>query len=136
MSLWRQSLSETASLRATRFYVVLFALITALVALEPPGGIVTLTAFSGSVYAACFFPAIVLGLHWSRGNGAAVMTSFILGITTLFLWEYLPFAAAVHEVFPAMLLSLLAYLIISLSSRPNSAPEVQQLFSRSAPGKT
>ena len=129
VSLWRQSVSETASLRATRIYVVLFALITALVALEPPGGIVTMTAFSGSLYAACFFPAIVLGLHWSRGNGAAVMTSFILGITTLLLWEFLPFAAVVHEVFPAMLLSLLAYVIISLSSRPNSAQEVQQLFS-------
>ena len=135
VSLWRKSLSETASLRATRFYVVFLALITALVALDPPGGIVTLTAFSGSVYAACFFPAIVLGLHWSRGNGAAVMTSFFLGLTTLLLWEYLPFAAAVHEVFPAMLLSLLAYVIISLSSGPNSAPEVQQLFSKSAPGR-
>ena len=131
VNLWRPSLSDKASLRATRYYVVLFALITALVALDPPGGIVTLTAFSGSLYAACFFPCILLGLHWSRGNGAAVVTSFVLGVTTLLFWEYLPFAASVHEVFPALLLSLLAYVLLSLCSRPHLAPELQQFFPNS-----
>ncbi len=128
VNLWRPSLSETAALRSTRLYVGLFAFITALIALDPPGGIVTLTAFSGSLYAACFFPAIVLGLHWSRGNGTAVITSFLLGIATLFLWDYLPFAGGVHAVFPALLLSLLAYVILSLCSSPHRSQELQRLF--------
>ncbi len=129
VNLWRpSSLSEAASLRSTRFYVGLFALITALIALDPPGGIVTLTAFSGSLYAACFFPAIVLGLHWSRGNGTAVITSFLLGIATLFLWDYLPFAGGLHEVFPALFLSLLAYVTLSLVSSPHRSPELERLF--------
>ena len=128
VNLWRPSLSESASLRSTRLYVGLFALITAVIALDPPGGIVTLTAFSGSLYAACFFPAIVLGLHWSRGNGTAVITSFLLGIATLFLWDYLPFAGGLHEVFPALLLSLLAYVILSLVSSPHRSPELERLF--------
>ena len=134
VNLWRGSVSESASLRATRLYVVLFAFITALVALDPPGGIVTLTAFSGSLYAACFFPAIVLGLHWSRGNGTAVIASFVLGIGTLLLWNTLPFAAGVHEVFPALLLSSLAYLIVSVCSPAHEAREVQQLFTHSPEG--
>jgi len=134
VNLWRRSVSESASLRATRFYVVLFAFITALVALDPPGGIVTLTAFSGSLYAACFFPAIVLGLHWSRGNGTAVIASFVSGIGTLLLWKYLPFAAGIHEVFPAILLSLLSYLIVSWCSQANEAEEVQRFFMNSPKG--
>ena len=134
VNLWRRSVSESASLRATRLYVVLFAFITAVVALDPPGGIVTLTAFSGSLYAACFFPAILLGLHWSRGNGASVIASFALGIGTLFLWEYLPFAAGIHEVFPALLLSSLAYIIVSWCSPVHGAEEVQRLFGSSAKG--
>ncbi len=134
VNLWRPSVSESASLRDTRIYVVLFAFITALVALDPPGGIVTLTAFSGSLYAACFFPAIVLGLHWSRGNGTAVIASFVSGIGTLLLWKYLPFAAGIHEVFPAILLSLLSYLIVSWCSPANEAEEVQRLFMNSPKG--
>ena len=78
-----------------------------LISLNPPGGIVTLTAFSGSLYGACFFPAIVFGLHWKRGSGSAVMASFIIGITILLTWDFLPGSEVVHEVFPAMLLSTL-----------------------------
>ena len=70
----------------TRGWVALFALITALISLRPLAGIVELTAFSGSLYGACFFPAIIFGLHWRRGSGAAVMASFAVGIGVLLGW--------------------------------------------------
>jgi sodium/pantothenate symporter len=95
---------------------------------------VTLTAFSGSLYAACFFPAIVLGLHWPRGNGRAVVASFMSGIGTLLLWEYLPFAAGIHQVFPALFLSSLTYIIVSICSPIHGAEEVQRLFETSPKG--
>ncbi|MCZ6907954.1 MAG: hypothetical protein O7G28_11760, partial [Deltaproteobacteria bacterium] len=60
--------------------------------------------------------------------GTAVITSFLLGIATLFLWDYLPFAGGLHEVFPALLLSLLAYVILSLASSPHRSPELERLF--------
>ena len=73
----------------------------------------TLTAFSGSLYAACFFPALILGLYWNRGNGAAVLASFATGILTLALWRYVPGVSNVHAVFPAVLFSTGAYAIIA-----------------------
>lgn len=127
---WRQAVSERSTLRATRVYIFLLALITALIALNPPGGIVTLTAFSGSLYAACFFPTILLGLHWRRGNGSAVITSFLIGIGTLLLWRFLPFGAGIHQLFPALSLSLLAYVLVALFSAPHRAAGVQKLFRR------
>ena len=125
---WRPSGSEKAAVRATRIYVALFAFITALTALKSPGGIVTLTASSGSLYAACFFPAIVFGLHWRRGNGPAVIASFLVGITTLLLWGHFPFATSAHPVFPALALSISAYVLVALCSPPHAAREVQRLF--------
>ena len=65
----------------TKGWVALFALITAIISLDPPAGIVELTAFSGSLYGACFFPTLILGLHWRRGNGSAVIASFLFGVT-------------------------------------------------------
>ncbi|MFQ5705120.1 MAG: sodium:solute symporter [Gemmatimonadales bacterium] len=128
VSLLRPPSSERSVVSATRFYVGLFALVTALLALNPPGQIVTLTAFSGSLYAACFFPSIILGLHWRRGTGTAVIASYVAGIATLLLWQYTPYASVIHRVFPALLLSVLSYVVISLVAQPNRSDAVEALF--------
>ena len=122
VSVWRRTGSEAATVKDTRFYVALFAIITALVALNPPGGIVTLTAFSGSIYAACFFPPIILGLYWNKGNGAAVLASFAMGIGTLTLWRYVPGVASVHAVFPAVLFSTAVYVVVA-TTIPGPRPD-------------
>ena len=128
VSLLRPPSSERSVVRATQFYVALFALVTALIALDPPGQIVTLTAFSGSLYAACFFPAIVLGLHWRRGDGRAVITSYVVGIGVLLLWNYLPYSSALHRVFPALLLSTLSFVAVALFVEPIRSESVNKLF--------
>jgi Na+/pantothenate symporter len=128
VSVWRLHISDLSAVRATRIYVAIFAFITALIALNPPGGIVALTAFSGSLYAACFFPVIVFGLYWHRGNGKAAIASFVTGIATLLLWKYLPFAASVHSVFPAMLLSTLGYISFSYWGAHNTVLDFAKLF--------
>ena len=120
--------SEAKAVRDTRLYVALFATITAIIALEPPGGIVTLTALSGAMYAACFFPAVVLGLYWKKGNGPSVIASFAAGLGVLFLWRFVPGSESVHEVFPAVLLSLAAYVGVSAVSEPNRSEMMEGLF--------
>lgn len=112
----------------TKGWVALFAFITMLISLNPPGGIVTLTAFSGSLYGACFFPAIVFGLHWKQGSGLAVMTSFTMGITTLLTWDLIPGSQVIHEVFPAMLISTLTYVIVSLITPDSASDKVLTLM--------
>jgi Na+/pantothenate symporter len=112
--------SERAILQSTRVYIALFAVVTALVALNPPGGVVSITAFSGSLYAACFLPSLLFGLYWNRGNGRAVLTSYAAGIACLIVWPHLPEVALVHRVFPAVILSTLAYVSVSLLTPPAS----------------
>lgn len=129
VSVWRPHISDLSAVRATRIYVAIFAFITALIALNPPGGIVALTAFSGSLYAACFFPVIIFGLYWRRGNGQAAIASFTIGIATLLLWKYLPFAANVHSVFPAMLLSTSGYISFSYWGTLNPGLDFAKLIS-------
>ncbi len=108
--------SEALQIRATRISVIVFALITAAVALRPPAGIVELTAFSGALYGACFLPAVVLGLYWRRGTGAGTLLSIATGTATLLLWPFTPAAASIHPVFPAILFSGIAYVGAAFSS--------------------
>lgn len=121
ISLFRPRADEGRAVAHTRLWVALFAIITAWLALNPPGSIVTLTAFSGGLYAACFFPAVVLGLLWRRGTGAGAVASLLTGFTVLLFWDLVPFSGAVHEVFPAMALSLAAYVGCGLAAPPLAA---------------
>lgn len=127
VSVFRPHISEQRAVRATRWYVALFALITALIALDPPGGIVALTAFSGSLYAACFFPSIFFGLYWRRCNGAAAITSIVTGLAVLLIWDMLPISAILHSVFPGILLSTLAFLLISHLGMPVYREKISEL---------
>ncbi len=97
------------TVRATRVSVVSLAVVAAVVALNPPGGIVEVTTFSGSLYAVCFLPAILLGLHWRRGEALGVMWSMIAGIVCLLGWLALGLRDIAHEVFPALVVSLCMY---------------------------
>lgn len=108
--------------------VALLAVITGLVAFNPPAGIVPLTIFSGSLYAACFFPTLILGLHWSRGNGTAVLASFSAGVLTLGAWLALGLDDIVHEVFPAVALSLIAFVVLAVVKPANGDARVVKHF--------
>ncbi|GIR70662.1 MAG: hypothetical protein CM15mP74_19130 [Halieaceae bacterium] len=102
----------------TRAAVVGFSLVAAALALNPPGDIVEITIFSGSLYAVCFFPAVVFGLYWQRGSARAVLWSMAVGISTLIIWIGAELRQSLHEVFPALLLSTLTYYGLSRLEAP------------------
>lgn len=104
------------ALGVTRLAVIVIAVVSAVIALRPPGGIVEITIFSGSLYAACFLPAVVAGLHWQRGTAAAVLISMVCGVVVLLVWLLSGLSTALHEVFPALVASCLAYWLVSVRS--------------------
>lgn len=124
----RPGRTDEQAMKGTRIWVVVFAAITAVISLDPPGGIVVLTAFSGSLYGACFVPAIILGLHWRRGSGAAVVASFVAGIAVLLLWKFVPGSEILHEVFPAVVASTLVYVGVSMITPASADPVVVALM--------
>lgn len=124
----RPGRDEATSMRWTKGWVAFFAAVTAVLALDPPGGIVTLTAFSGSLYGACFVPAIILGLHWKGGNGTAVIASFVAGIVVLLGWDLVPGSEVVHEVFPAVFLSTATFVTVSHLTAEVADPRVMELL--------
>ncbi|MGI9628982.1 MAG: sodium:solute symporter family transporter [Longimicrobiales bacterium] len=128
VSFVRKSTGARSIVRSTRAYVALFALITAIISLNPPGGIVSLTALSGAVYGACFGPAVILGLYWRRGNGTATIASFAAGLLVLLTWQHLPWSDGLHQVFPAIGLSFLVYALVAVGTKDYESEVVDELF--------
>ena len=95
--------------RWSRAAVIGFACVSAFMALNPPGDIVSITIFSGSLYAVCFFPPVVFGLYGRIASARTTLMSMILGMSTLILWITLGLSSLLHEVFPALLMSASVY---------------------------
>ena len=95
--------------RWSRVAVIAFACISAFMALNPPGDIVGITIFSGSLYAVCFFPPVVFGLYGRVASAQTTLVSMILGMSILILWITLGLSTLLHEVFPALLVSASVY---------------------------
>ena len=107
----------------TRLGIVGFATVAAALALDPPAGIIELTIFSGSLYAVCFFPAIVFGLHWRRGSARAALGAMATGVPVLLAWLASGLSAHLHEVFPALATSCATYALLARTSRPSDNSE-------------
>ena len=128
---WRRGSAVDADrriVRWTRIGVLAFAFVAAAIALNPPAGIVELTIFSGSLFAVCFVPTILLGLHWKRGNEAAALCAFAVGIPVLLGWLGAGLGGVMHEVFPALAASLAGYVAFAYFGRPVDDLRVQQHF--------
>ena len=123
-----RKVSGSEGVRWSRWGIVGVALAAALIALNPPGDIVEITIFSGSLYAVCFVPTVILGLHWDRGDGVSAVTSILVGITALGVWLALGFDSFIHEVFPALIASIGSYVVMALSRPPVDDPKIREIF--------
>ncbi len=118
---------SAGALAWTRGGIVTFAALAALIALNPPGDIVEITIFSGSLYAACFAPAVLSAYtggvaaqrpRWPVAPWASRCCSFG------WLWV----GRRLHEVFPALAASALVYVTLALVTRPVEDSRVSAFF--------
>ena len=121
-------MSEERQTLYTRIGVIACAAFAALFALNPFGDIVEITILSGSLYAVCFLPAVMVGLHWSRGNAAAVIASYASGIATILLWRNFGLSATLHEVLPALVISMGVYVGVAWTTPRVDTAEVSEFF--------
>jgi Na+/pantothenate symporter len=99
------------------------------VTIFPPAGIVEMTSFSGAVFVASFFPALVGGLYLRWGTGHGAFWSMLLGMAATLLWRFgIRFRVAgmeeIHEIIPAFCLSVLVYIVVSrltVTHKPDEA---------------
>lgn len=102
----------------TRWAIFFYCVLIYVVTLYPPAGIVEMTAFSGAVFAASFFPAIFGGLYLRWGTDVGALLSMVTGMLSCIVWRFAfrfeyEGLSDIHEVMPAFLLSVIVYLVIS-----------------------
>jgi len=108
-----------AAMRWTRLWVLILSATAAGLALVRMRGIVEMSSFSGSLYAACFLPALVVGLFWQGGTRAGALASLVIGFLVTIGWFYgkktdlFRDYAWLHEVYVGTAISLIVYFILA-----------------------
>lgn len=121
-------MADARVVSGTKWTMVAYCAIVFLIAVLRPAGIVELTAFSGAVFAASFFPAVFGGLYLRWGTGHGAFYSMLIGMVCCIGWRlsakpYFPALKDVHEIIPSFVVSLISYLIISGLTRGKTPPE-------------
>ena len=109
---------DPRALPRTRWWVFALSLTGMLLALNPWGDIVEITAFSGSLYAACFLPSLVVGLFWKGGTAKGALLSVAIGSAAVVGWYCAKKSGwtSWHEVYVGLGVALVAYFLVSLVS--------------------
>jgi SSS family transporter len=104
------------AVRRTRIWVVLISAVTMLISISPlQKDIVTLTSLSGSLYGACFLPALVVGMFWKRATAVASLVSCGVGAFTVIGWftaKRLGYTE-LHEIYVGLAVGLGTFVLLS-----------------------
>ena len=99
------SRSDEHGVGRTRLWVFVLSAAAASLSLLLDQGITEMSSFSGSLYAACFLPTLILGLFWGRLSRSAALAAMVAGFVSTLGWfilrqgEWLGEWKVVHEVY-------------------------------------
>lgn len=117
---------DSRTIAHTRLWVIPVSLVSLLLALNPFGDVVEITAFSGSLYAACFLPTLIVGMYWRRATATGALACMLVGSATVIGWYIAEKAkwTSLHEVYVGLVVAITAYVGVSVLTSPAGRDEV------------
>ena len=87
-----------------------------------------------TIYATGITPSLVAALVWKRATTQGAIVSICLGVATTLIWEFGGFGAStgIDPVIPAILLSVVALVMVSLLTPPPSREQVEPFHGEEA----
>ncbi|GLR11198.1 sodium/panthothenate symporter [Mixta theicola] len=130
LRLYPQQMDNEPRLRRLSGIVTLvLGVLLLLAAWNPPDMLIWLNLLAFGGLEAVFLWPLVLGLYWEKANAAGALSAMIVGASCYTLLAALQLQpGGFHPIVPALLLSLLAFIIGNLFGRSASAPDASSLY--------
>ena len=124
-------LSDHRIIYMTKGTMAVYCVLVYIITLYPPANIVELTAFSGAVFAASFFPSIFGGLYLKWGTDVGALSSMMAGVLCNVIWRFafrfrVEGLRDIHEVIPSCIVAFIVYLVVSKMTS-HRVPDQQHL---------
>lgn len=119
-----QLTNEPLLKRMSGMITLVLGLLLLLAAWNPPDMIIWLNLLAFGGLEAVFLWPLVLGLYWEKANAAGALSGMLVGAAVYTLLASLNIQLlGFHPIVPALLLSLIAFLIGNLFGRPAPQPD-------------
>ena len=114
--------AEISKIKKVSFWTTaLIGVAVFLLAIHPPELLIWLNLFSFGGLEAVFIWPIVLGLYWSKGNKYGAVSSMLAGMGTyIYFHLFMPNAFGMHTVVLPVFISLLVFVLVSLTTKKDS----------------
>ena len=110
--------SDKEMLWASRFVVLIIAVIALVIASNPNSGtIMGLVENAWGVFGAAFGPVIMLSLFWKRFNFAGAVSGIVTGAVVDILWLVFLKDFGLYEIIPGFIAGLVVSVVVSLATK-------------------
>lgn len=124
-----KEMSEKRQLFIMRVLIVVFIVVSVVLALDPPTFIAQLMGISWGALAGAFLAPFLYGLYWKRTTKAAVWASFIVGVGITVSNMFFKFiASTINAGAIAMIAGLIIVPIVSLLTPKMKKEKVEEVF--------
>lgn len=121
--------SEKKIKKISVFASLFVGILVYLLSLKQISLIVWINLFALSGQEIIFFCPLILGLYWKKANASGAIASMILGIATYLYIEIFKISIfGLHNVIPALIVSLIAFVIGSLFGKKPSDEIIETFF--------
>ncbi|MEK4760495.1 sodium/pantothenate symporter [Viridibacillus sp. FSL E2-0187] len=111
--------ASDAQIKKASFYVTtVIGIAVVLVALRPPDLLIWLNLFAFGGLESVFLWPVIFGLYWKTGNKYGAIASMIIGISSyIYIDQIMPSVLGMHTVTLPIILSLVAFVVVSLVTK-------------------
>ena len=120
---------EQELLRASRWAVIMVAVIAVVFGANPENRVLDLVAYAWAGFGAAFGPAILVSLYWKRMTGNGALAGIVAGGITVLVWKQFGWFG-LYEIVPGFVLSVIAIFVVSLIDKAPSE-EILREFEQS-----
>ncbi|MBQ2756050.1 MAG: sodium/solute symporter [Oscillospiraceae bacterium] len=126
---FKKDLSEKKQLLIMRIFVLVFIVVSVVIALDPPAFIAQLMGISWGALAGAFLAPFLYGLYWKRTTKAAVWVSFLVGVGFTVANMFGGWMSPINAGAATMIAGLILVPIVSLITPKANKEKVEEIFS-------
>lgn len=108
---------ENKMMKLSRFTVIIVVILAFVIA-RIPGAVFFLVAFAASGMGTAFTPLMIASLYWKKLTKAGAVASMLSAFFTCIIWNFTPaLQNFIHFQFPAMIVSAVVLVVVSLNTK-------------------
>lgn len=123
-----KKINAKKSVNISRVITGVVLLIVAIVSINPPDFVWSLSTMAAGTMGAAFTAPVILGLYWKRATTQGCYVSIIGGAAVTIIWYLAGLTTLIHSFVPGIAVSFILMVVVSLLTKPMPKDHMEVFF--------